>query len=290
MENTFTTILNTRRIQERFLFKLGIALTNNVSTLSICEPLFTETHFHRVKRENGSCGLSEASQALLDKAHTMMFYKGNFKAVVRMLYSFRYGTKRRLHSYQLGKDHNWIDKDGNEIRSMGANDQRAHFRWNMGTRYSLTDKELEGIELFLGVIDEKEIDYVPRTRNAKIREVSDVEEFLKETKTTVSINYVGLNKNKTNHVYSLTITNPRHTFVSKYRTGLTLTTVTPTCVLESLEKYEPTDSFEDFCHEFDYNADSIKHLELYRNVVAEWKAVNKLFTEKEIEKLIEILE
>ncbi len=290
MENTFTTILNTRKIQERFLFKLAIALTNNVSAISICEPLFTETDFHRVKRENGSCGLSEASQALLDKARTMMFHRGNFKAVVRMLYSFRYGTKRRLHSYQLGKDHNYIDKDGNEIRSMGKNDQRAHFRWNLGTRYLLSDKELQGIESFLGGVNEKEIDYVPRTRNTKVREISDIDEFLKETKTSILFNYIGLNENKKGHVYSLSITNPRYTFVTKYHTGITVNSVTTRGILEDLEKYEPADTFEDFCHEFDYNEDSLKDLQIYNNVIAEWKAVNKLFTEKEIEKLIEILD
>lgn len=58
-------------------------------------------------------------------------------------------------------------------------------------------------------------------------------------------------------------------------------------VLSSLTKYEVED-FKDFCNEYGYNEDSIKALDTYKAVREEWRNVQRLWTDKEIEALQEI--
>lgn len=47
-------------------------------------------------------------------------------------------------------------------------------------------------------------------------------------------------------------------------------------VLASITKYDPED-FENFCSEFGYSDDSISALKIYKSVVKEYKAVERLF-------------
>lgn len=65
--------------------------------------------------------------------------------------------------------------------------------------------------------------------------------------------------------------------------------VTPSAydVLACLTKYDPG-TFENFCSEFGYDTDSRKAEKTYKAVVDEWKNIQALFTDSEIEQLQEI--
>ena len=58
-------------------------------------------------------------------------------------------------------------------------------------------------------------------------------------------------------------------------------------ILACLTKYDPG-TFEDFCSDFGYNTDSRSAEKTYKAVVNEWQSVCALFSDKEIEELIEI--
>jgi len=58
-------------------------------------------------------------------------------------------------------------------------------------------------------------------------------------------------------------------------------------ILACLTKYDPN-TFEDFCSEFGYSTDSISAMEIYKAVKEEWKNVQTIWTDKEIDLLIEI--
>ena len=58
-------------------------------------------------------------------------------------------------------------------------------------------------------------------------------------------------------------------------------------ILACLTKYDPG-TFEDFCSEFGCDTDSRNAERTYKAVVKEWEAVNRLFTDEEIEELTEI--
>jgi len=62
---------------------------------------------------------------------------------------------------------------------------------------------------------------------------------------------------------------------------------TPYDVLACLTKYDPG-TFEDFCGEFGYDTDSKSAEKTYNAVVNEWKNVQSLFSDAEIEELQEI--
>ena len=57
-------------------------------------------------------------------------------------------------------------------------------------------------------------------------------------------------------------------------------------VLACLQKYE-FENFQDFCDQFGCSTDSIKALKIYNNVVDEFKKVAYLFTDQEIEEMID---
>ncbi len=63
----------------------------------------------------------------------------------------------------------------------------------------------------------------------------------------------------------------------------------PSCydVLASLTSYDP-DSFKEFCSSYGYDEDSIKAKKTYNAVVEEWKNVQIIWSNEEIEKLQEI--
>ncbi len=58
-------------------------------------------------------------------------------------------------------------------------------------------------------------------------------------------------------------------------------------VLACINKYDPG-TFENFCSEYDYDTDSRTAEKTYKGVIEEWQAVERLFTDNEIEKLQEI--
>jgi hypothetical protein len=58
-------------------------------------------------------------------------------------------------------------------------------------------------------------------------------------------------------------------------------------ILACLTKYDPY-TFESFCADYGYNEDSRKALDTYLAVQKEWEAVQRLFTNDQIELLAEI--
>lgn len=58
-------------------------------------------------------------------------------------------------------------------------------------------------------------------------------------------------------------------------------------ILACLTTYDP-DTFENFCSDFGYDTDSKKAEKTYNAVLDEWKNIQELFTDKEIEQLSEI--
>lgn len=58
-------------------------------------------------------------------------------------------------------------------------------------------------------------------------------------------------------------------------------------ILVCMTKYDPG-TFEDFCREFGYDEDSRTAEKTYKAVLKEWKAMNRMFTDEELEQLREI--
>ena len=58
-------------------------------------------------------------------------------------------------------------------------------------------------------------------------------------------------------------------------------------ILACLTKYDP-DTFENFCSEYGYDADSKTAEKIYNAVINEWQNVCALFTDEEIQELAEI--
>lgn len=57
--------------------------------------------------------------------------------------------------------------------------------------------------------------------------------------------------------------------------------------LACITKNDPG-TFKEFCQEFGYDEDSIKTLNIYKDVLAEWEQVKNFFTETELQELQEI--
>lgn len=115
---------------------------------------------HLIKNENGSyrecsslrevLNLTETQYALIDKVEHILFYRSGLKDVIIMLNSFSRGTKRlRSNHDKNDRGYEWTYKDGNEKRSHSGNLTKAHFRWNFGERYTLTETDLKLVSEFI---------------------------------------------------------------------------------------------------------------------------------------------
>lgn len=86
----------------------------------------------------------------LDKVRHMIFNRGDFLAVIQMLASFKCGPKRLKSNYKGTDDYyEWTDKGGNSKLSHKGNLPKAHFRWNYGGRYLLTEDDVNKIYEFV---------------------------------------------------------------------------------------------------------------------------------------------
>lgn len=91
--------------------------------------------------------------ALIEKISCMLYKGGGLRDVIIMLNSFSNGPKR-LRSNPYGeREHDgyydWTSKNGNEKFSHKGNVPNAHFRWNHGKRYTLTELDLKIIKGFI---------------------------------------------------------------------------------------------------------------------------------------------
>lgn len=97
--------------------------------------------------------ITTTQYALLKKVENMLDKGNGLTDVLIMFNSFSRGTKRLktcgASDYVHEKQYEWTEKDGNEKLSHRGNLPRAHFRWNFGERYTLTDEELNKIQGFI---------------------------------------------------------------------------------------------------------------------------------------------
>lgn len=92
---------------------------------------------------------TEEEEALVGKVEHMLWRYGLYE-VLRMLCSFKNGPKR-ITSFKWigGQELEWVQSAHGEYQSYGKNLPKAHFRWNYGERYVLSEDCLYRLELFL---------------------------------------------------------------------------------------------------------------------------------------------
>jgi len=152
MKPIYIKLCNLNQIREDFILDFYRALSGKPKAL-LPKDIW--------RAEVSLFNLTEAGHALLIKVVHMMG-ENDMATVLRMLYSFRFGVKRiRMHfdSWDHEKQYDYTDKNGNEKLSHKGNLPKAHFRWNNGGRYILSDLELQRIETFLGAIFPPDIKY-----------------------------------------------------------------------------------------------------------------------------------
>lgn len=92
-----------------------------------------------------------AEYALIEKVYHMV-NRFDFYNTVNFLNALPRGVKR-LKSNPDENDHEkqyeWTDKDGNEKLSHKGNLPKAHFRWNHGERYILSEESIQKVIRFL---------------------------------------------------------------------------------------------------------------------------------------------
>lgn len=147
MDN-YVALINPKKYKEQFLDEL-IGCLSRVSGKG-------QVEFRRKFESNlleickhPTIDLNETQIALINKVEHMLFYRGGLKDVLSMLQSFSRGTKRLRSNYNADSRHEnhyeYTDKDGNEKLSHKGNLKKAHFRWNDGGRYTLTDSDINNI-------------------------------------------------------------------------------------------------------------------------------------------------
>lgn len=233
--------------------------------------------------ENTLSPLSESGKALISKVNHMMGKGAGLKDVVIMLQSFQRGTKKHLRIYR--KDiHEWTSKDGNEKFSHNSNLERAHFRWNSDTRYTLTDLEIQNISKVVGVIEGAKI------VNEYTKQALD---FLSATKTNLTITFkkrgaMQWDKGVERDIYRCKLKNKTGSFSFDFGQSINGSNKnelpTEYDVLTCLTKYDP-ESFEDFCANYGYDEDSRTAERVYKAVVKEFNNMQRLFTSDELELL-----
>jgi hypothetical protein len=121
-------------------------------------------------------------------------------------------------------------------------------------------------------------------------------DFLKETGTTFQAvfseyaPYFSDDKESRN-IYKITLRNKKWAYSFQFGQSVygTQRQLTPTAydVLACLQNYDPED-FEWFCKNYGYDTDSRKAEKTWKACCKQFKAVQRLFTEEQIEKLQEI--
>jgi len=109
------------------------------------------TNFYSVD-ELVKFNLTQQQIALIGKVHNMLDKGNGLKDVIIMINSFSRGTKRlKTNPYNTneGDLYEWTNKDGNEKYSHKGNIPNAHFRWDYGQRYTLSEEDLRKISLFI---------------------------------------------------------------------------------------------------------------------------------------------
>ena len=126
--------------------------------------------------------------------------------------------------------------------------------------------------------------------------VKQAEDFLKETNTELTVEFLRNGKyfhsdKDVRDIYKFTIKRGGRTYSSEFGQSVmnSQSGVPPTAydILACLTKYDPG-TFEDFCSEFGYDEDSRNAEKTYNAVREEWMGVQTIWTDEEIDKLLEI--
>lgn len=85
-------------------------------------------------------------------------------------------------------------------------------------------------------------------------------------------------------IFKLRLSRGRKSYTFKFGQSIAAGGIEPTLyhILSCLQKYD-VESFEEFCSDFGYNSDSIKSFKTYKAVVKEFEAMERLFTNEELE-------
>lgn len=123
-------------------------------------------------------------------------------------------------------------------------------------------------------------------------------DFLQATATQLNVKFTKHGKHfaddkENRDIFRVTLKNKKHTFRFNFGQSISQSTGTgenmPPAydILSCLTHYE-VDTFDNFCRDFGYDADSRKAYKIYKAVLREWKNIELLFTPDEIELLQEI--
>lgn len=112
--------------------------------------------FGDINSEHRLFGITEEEFALWDKVNHIVINLNDFGGAVRMLNSIvKKGVKRLKNTDKTAlttskqERAEWIESAHGEYLSMGANDPKAHFRWDYGKRYTLSAETIEKVDVFL---------------------------------------------------------------------------------------------------------------------------------------------
>jgi len=180
---------------------------------------------------------------------------------------------------------------------------KGHFRWDWKA-YTLDENELQAIRMYLGLhVKVAEPTKTPRLKQTDLPKpdfntITDYNEqaeaFLLWANTLFttefkehSIYFDGDKESR--DIYTCVLRNKTHKYRFTFGQSISSTGEAPNAydVLSCLTKYD-IGSFDDFCGEFGYDADSRTAYKQYKEVLKEWKNVERLFTNEQIELLQEI--
>lgn len=125
--------------------------------------------------------------------------------------------------------------------------------------------------------------------------------FLNATSTSLVIKYKAFGKHFSDdkegrHIFSCRLKNDLGSYSFDFGQSISAGNKQPSAydILSCLTKYDP-ESYEDFCDEFGYERYSsetgrrnMQTYRIYLAVLKEWRAVDRLFTEEQLEILTEI--
>jgi hypothetical protein len=144
----YRVLLNINKSKKDLLFEFTrLFSTLNIFDLKEKVELITSSdkHGHEIM------GVTETQFALINKVEHILFYRGGLKDVIDMLDSFKKGVKN-LKTAQNNHDHEkqYSYKEANGITKLSHNKnlKKAHFRWNDGKRYTLSNKDIRTINTF----------------------------------------------------------------------------------------------------------------------------------------------
>lgn len=151
----YTALLGQKKLKEQFVKELREVLKRNnkshVTPGKLSFVRYSELKSWSIREITKENELCEGDQALIDKIYHMLLIKhSDFESVIRMLHSFRNGTKAGMRVHYPEDNYKWTYKDGNPKLST-YNLPKAHFRWNW-TRYVLSDESVNKITDFVDKI------------------------------------------------------------------------------------------------------------------------------------------